>query len=135
VRLLTLGSADSRSDAHSYEVTRSVARADNEARNSGNCGAGERTPHVLKPIFVVAACIFALMVVVKDGRVLKTTGLTAKCSPVSAVVEGTIVEACKPGKLEGRPDLTKRDCITAGIAGKLEYWRCPAEIQATSAGR
>ena len=91
---------------------------------------------MLKPIFVVAACIFALMVVVKDGRVLKTdAGSPRKCSAVSAVVQGVVVEACKPGKLEGRPDLTKRDCIAAGIAGKLEYWRCPAEIQATSAGR
>ena len=112
-----------------------LAGVDTRRSNSGNCGAGERTPHVLKPIFVVAACILALMLVLKDGRVLKTTGLTAKCAPVSAVVQGTVVEACKPGKLEGRPDLTKRDCITAGIAGKLEYWRCPAEIQATSAGR
>jgi hypothetical protein len=90
---------------------------------------------VLKPIFVVAACILALMIVLKDGRVLKTTGLTGTCSQVSAVVEGTVVEACKPGKLEGRPDLTKRDCIAAGTLGRLEYWRCPAEIQATSAGR
>jgi hypothetical protein len=112
-----------------------VARVDTRRSNSGNCGAGERTPHVLKPIFVVAACIFVLMLVVKDGRVLKTTGLTAKCGPVSAVVQGTVVEACAPGKLEGRPDLTKRDCIAAGIAGKLEYWRCPAEIQATSSSR
>ena len=90
---------------------------------------------MLKPIFVVAACIFALMLVVKDGRVLKTTGLTSTCSAVSAVVQGTVVEACKPGKLEGLPYLTKRDGVTAGTAGKLEYWRCPADIQATSAGR
>jgi hypothetical protein len=90
---------------------------------------------VLKPIFVVAACIFALMLVVKDGRVLRTTGLTATCSAVTGAVQGTVVEACKPGKLEGRPDLTKRDCIAVGTTGKLEYWRCPAEIQATSAGR
>jgi len=89
---------------------------------------------VLKPIFVVAACILALMVVVKDGRVLKTSGLTAKCSAVSGVVQGVVVQACKPGKLEGRPDLTKRDCIAAGVAGKLEYWRCPADVQATSSG-
>ena len=90
---------------------------------------------MLKPIFVAAACILALMIVLKDGRVLKTSGLTGTCSPVSAVVQGTVVEACKPGKLEGRPDLTKRNCIAAGISGKLQYWRCPAEIQATNVGR
>ena len=90
---------------------------------------------MLKPIFVVAACILALMLVIKDGRVLKTSGLTGKCTAASAVVQGVVVEACKPGKLEGRPDLTKRDCIAVGTAGKLEYWRCPADIQATSAGR
>ena len=56
--------------------------------DSGNCGAGERTPHVLKPIFVVAACIFALMLVVKDGRVLKPTGLTSTCPDRKGVVSG-----------------------------------------------
>ena len=90
---------------------------------------------MLKPIFVVAACILALMIVIKDGRVLSTTGLTGRCSTVTANVDGTVVEACKPGKLEGRPDLTKRDCVAVGIAKKIEYWRCPADLQASAAGR
>jgi hypothetical protein len=95
---------------------------------------------VLKPIFVVAACIFALMLVIKDGRVLRTSGLTGSCSAVvgSAALDAAgngVVEACKPGKLEGRPDLSKRNCTAVGVVGKLEYWRCPADIQPSDAGR
>ena len=91
---------------------------------------------MLKPIFVVAACILALMVVVKDGRVLRRPRAhVGVLLGRRRSIQGVVVEACKPGKLEGRPDLTKRDCIAAGIGGKLEYWRCPAEIQATNAGR
>jgi hypothetical protein len=90
---------------------------------------------VLKPIFVVAACIFALMLVVKDGRVLRTSGLTASCSAVVGSTGDAVVEACKPGKLEGRPDLTKRACTAVGIDGRLEYWRCPADLQPTDADR
>jgi hypothetical protein len=99
-----------------------------------------RGRNVLKPIFVVAACIFALMLVIKDGRVLRTSGLTGSCATVagSAAADATgnaVVEACKPGKLEGRPNLTKRNCTAVGIAGKLEYWRCPADLQASDVGR
>lgn len=90
---------------------------------------------MLKPIFVTAACILALMVAVKDGRVLRTSGLTGSCSALAPTASGALVEACKPGKLEGRPDLTKRACTSVGVNGRLEYWSCPAEIQASAAGR
>ncbi len=95
---------------------------------------------MLKPIFVVAACIFALMLVIKDGRVLRTAGLTGSCTAVvgstgAGPLEGGVVEACKPGKLEGRPDLTKRNCTAAGIVAGVEYWRCPAALQSSNAGR
>ena len=35
---------------------------------------------MLKTIVAVGVCIFALMVVVKDGRVLRDAGLTGSCS-------------------------------------------------------
>jgi hypothetical protein len=89
---------------------------------------------VLKPIVVAAALIFAVMVAVKDGRVLHTAGLTGSCSTVTAP-GGAVLEACRAGRLEGRPDLTKRSCTRAGVSGKLEYWRCPAGVQASDVGR
>lgn len=90
---------------------------------------------MLTKIITVAAFILVLMVAIKDGRVLRTTGLTARCSVVQTAADGTQLEACRPGKLEGRPDLTRRGCTDAGISGKDEYWRCPAAVVASQAGR
>jgi hypothetical protein len=90
---------------------------------------------MLTKIFTVAALILVLMVAIKDGRILRTSGLTGSCSVVQTAADGTQVEACRPGKLEGRPDLTRRGCTDAGSVGKSEYWRCPAALEASQAGR
>lgn len=80
---------------------------------------------MLKQIVVVAACIAALMAAVKDGRVLRTTGMTASCTVVSQSTDGSQVAACHPGRLEGAPDLSRRGCTNAGTAAGIVYWRCP----------
>jgi hypothetical protein len=90
---------------------------------------------MLTKIFTVAALILVLMVAIKDGRILRTSGLTGSCSVVQTAADGAQVEACRPGKLEGRPDLTRRGCTDTGKVGKSEYWRCPAAIEASQAGR
>jgi hypothetical protein len=79
------------------------------------------------------------MVVVKDGRILRTAGLTGTCAVVQAVAQGgpdlSEVAACKAGKLEGRPDLSHRGCRRAGVTGALEYWRCPVGFDVSDAAR
>jgi hypothetical protein len=80
---------------------------------------------MLKQVVVVAACIAALMAAVKDGRVLRTTGVRASCSVVAQNTDGSALAACRAGKLEGMPDLRRRGCTDAGTAGTVEYWRCP----------
>jgi hypothetical protein len=90
---------------------------------------------MLTRILTVAVLIVALMIAIKDGRVLRTTGLTGSCSVVQTAPDGAQLEACKPGKLEGRPDLSRRGCTDAGPSGKDEYWRCPAAVVASQAGR
>ena len=82
----------------------------------------------MKGIAATALCLVALMVAIKDGRILKTTGLTGSCTRVVQTPDADY-EACKPGKLEGRPDLTKRGCKPAGFKGTLQYWRCQSETQ------
>jgi hypothetical protein len=82
----------------------------------------------VKGIVVVAVCILAAMIAVKDGRLFRTTGLTATCTKVASV-PGADVEACRPGKLEGRPDLTKRGCKFVATYKQLAYWRCPSDTQ------
>jgi hypothetical protein len=86
-------------------------------------------------IVAVAAVIFAVMVAIKDGRVLRDTGLTGSCSVVQTAADGTQLESCRPGKLAGRPDLSRDGCTRAGISGTFEYWRCPASVVSSQAGR
>ena len=90
---------------------------------------------MLKTVVAVAVCILAVMFAIKDGRVLRSTGLTGSCTTVQARADGSEVEACHAGKLEGRPDLSHRGCISFGLRGKLEYWHCPADLRASNAGR
>jgi hypothetical protein len=86
-------------------------------------------------IVAVSASIFALMIAIKDGRVLRATGLTGRCAIVQTATDGTQLESCRPGKLEGRPDLSRDGCTNAGLSGVFQYWRCPASVVASEAGR
>jgi hypothetical protein len=87
--------------------------------------------------FLVVALIIAAMVVIKDGRALEETGLLSSCKTVATPVGQTgYWEACRAGKLEGHPNLTRRSCTSHGVAGRLEYWRCPSPIRSgPNAGR
>jgi hypothetical protein len=80
---------------------------------------------MLKQVVVAAACIAALMAAVKDGRVLHATGMTGSCNVVTLNSDGSQLAACRAGKLEGAPDLSRRGCTNAGITGTTVYWRCP----------
>jgi hypothetical protein len=85
---------------------------------------------MLTRIVVVALLILGVMVAAKDHRLMRNAGLTAACSIVRTQSDGSELAACHPGRLEGRPDLSNRGCIDAGIAGTVEYWRCPATTAA-----
>jgi hypothetical protein len=83
---------------------------------------------MIKRVVVTGLLIFGLMVAVKDGRLLRETGLKGTCSVAQTLADGSQVEACRAGKLEGRPDLRRQGCKTAGLSGTYEYWRCPASV-------
>ena len=85
---------------------------------------------MLTRIAVVAALIILTMAAAKDHRLMRSTGLTAACRVVQTQPDGSQLAACHPGRLEGRPDLSARGCIDAGIAGTVEYWRCPSATAA-----
>lgn len=90
---------------------------------------------MIRSIVVAGACIFALLVVIRDGRVMRATGLTATCTVVQQGTDGSQLAACRPGRLEGRPDLTRRGCLNAGTTGTYQYWRCPADQAADQGTR
>jgi hypothetical protein len=77
----------------------------------------------------------ALLVTMKDGRALRDTGLIASCTAIAAPAgqEG-YWEACRPGKLEGRPNLKRKSCESVGLSAGIEYWRCPSPVQSAPAG-
>jgi hypothetical protein len=84
---------------------------------------------VLLRIILVTAAIAAGMAFIKDGRALERSGLVHTCTAVTAPAgQAGVWQACKPGKLEGRPDLTRKSCVSQGTAGEIEVWRCPTPI-------
>jgi hypothetical protein len=94
-----------------------------------------RDAAVLKRVVVVAVVIVALMIAVKDGRVLRTAGLTGTCSVAQATYGLSELVACTAGKLEGRPDLSHRGCRRGRIVGKYEYWGCPIGFDVSDLAR
>ena len=86
----------------------------------------------MRGVLLGAVLIFALMLVIKDGRALHQLGLTGACHAVAAPPgQPGAWEACDPGKLEGAPDLSRHGCKSVTFIGKREYWRCPAGIKSS----
>ena len=80
-------------------------------------------------IFLTAIVIVATMFAIADGRVLAEAGLVGSCRAVASPSGGTGAwQACRAGRLEGRPDLTQRSCIRQGFVGNDEYWFCAAPV-------
>jgi hypothetical protein len=84
----------------------------------------------MRGVFIAAALIFVLMVLIKDGRFLREVGLTGGCRPVATPKDQDGAwQACDPGKLQGTPDLNRQGCKPMGNVGPTVYWRCPAGIE------
>jgi hypothetical protein len=76
---------------------------------------------------VIGAVLFG----VSRGALLERVGLVGSCRGVAAPVRGEGVwQECRAGRLEGRPDLRRDSCKSAGIVDGLEYWQCPASVSA-----
>jgi hypothetical protein len=89
---------------------------------------------MLLRVLVVAALAMALLVAVKNGHILKTTGLTGTCLVARTNADGTQLEACRAGKLQGKPDLSADGCKDVGAQGPYEYWHCPAAVASQANG-
>jgi hypothetical protein len=85
-------------------------------------------------IWLMAMLAAAVLVAVRDHDVLHRAGLTGYCtsSPRPAGTSGAW-RACEKGVLDGRPNLSKQSCQRRGQNGSVEYWRCPARLEASSA--
>jgi len=84
----------------------------------------------MRGVLVAAVLVFALMVAVKDGRLMHKAGLKGGCTTIQTEASETGTwQACTPGKLQGSPDLSRQSCTSVKKVGKTEYWQCPAGIQ------
>lgn len=84
---------------------------------------------MLLRIVLVTALIAAGLAVVKDTSVLDRTGLVGSCSVVESKSAGNDVwQACRSGRLQGRPNLVRKSCVSKGVVGDVEYWRCHTEL-------
>jgi hypothetical protein len=93
------------------------------------------TTSVLR-IFAAAICVAAALVAVKNERLIQRAGLSGSCWAVSTPPgQSGEWRACQPGRLAGRPDLSRRSCTKQGLSGRLEYWRCPAPVESSPIGQ
>jgi hypothetical protein len=84
---------------------------------------------VFLKIFAVAALAALLLVGAREGRLPFTEGLVGRCTEITAPAgDAAQWQACRAGKLEGRPTLERRSCVSTGVVDEVEYWRCPADV-------
>jgi hypothetical protein len=84
----------------------------------------------MRGVLVGAILIFALMLVIKDGRASRNLGLTGRCQAITAPKgQDGAWFGCVAGKLEGAPDLSRQGCKSMSFVDKSEHWRCPAGIK------
>ena len=85
----------------------------------------------MKAVLAFAVVVLALMLVIKDGRLLCQTGLSGSCASVATPKgqTGSWVK-CTSGKLQGAPNLSRQSCKSVETLGKVEYWTCPVKLQA-----
>jgi len=81
---------------------------------------------MLLKILIVGVLAIGLMAAIRDGRVLRDTGLLSACNPVGGP-ESTL-ESCTKGRLDGYPDLTNKSCALVSVRQHHQYWRCEAPI-------
>jgi hypothetical protein len=79
-------------------------------------------------IVAVGATLIALLIAVKDHRLLQRAHLVGSCSTVGQAQDGSEWRACVPGKLSGRPGLELNSCTDIGRHRNAEIWTCPAKL-------
>ncbi len=83
---------------------------------------------MVKGILVAALVIALGMAAVKNGRIVRATGLTGSCTVVQIEVSGNRLEACHAGTFHGAPNLGGKGCAAAGVVDGKTYWRCPPSV-------
>jgi hypothetical protein len=89
---------------------------------------------LLARILISGSVVFLVLVAVKNGWVLRESGLTGSCSVYATESTGVQQEKCTSGRLDGRPSLADKGCLLQSTTGKTQFWLCPAPIASSRAG-
>ncbi len=89
---------------------------------------------MLGRILIVGALVLVVMLAVRNGWVLRRTGLTGSCTVYARIPDGPQQEKCTSGAIGGRPNLTGKGCSSKGLVGMYEVWLCPAPLVTQPAG-
>ena len=77
----------------------------------------------------------AVLFTVKDQDLMHRAGLIGYCTNTTAPPGGKGAwRVCEKGKLDGRPDLSRQSCVRRSHSGRVEFWSCPAKIDAGPTG-
>jgi hypothetical protein len=80
-------------------------------------------------VALAAVAIVVAMALVKDRSILERAGVLSSCVAVAAPAGDAFSwHACTAGRLEGRPNLSRRSCESVRVLERVEYWRCPSPI-------
>jgi hypothetical protein len=85
-------------------------------------------------VVIGGVLVLAVMIAVQNGWILRRTGLTGSCVVYATASSGAQQEKCSPGRLDGRPDLSNKGCVSDGLRATAEFWSCPAPLQSSPAG-
>ena len=80
-------------------------------------------------IVAVGAVLIALMITVKDQRLLQRAHLIGSCSTFAQAEDGSELRSCVPGRLSGRPGMELTSCTDMGRRGNAELWSCPTSLR------
>lgn len=83
-------------------------------------------------IAAVGAVLIALLIAVKDHRVLERSHVVGSCAKIGERFDGSEWRACVPGRLTGRPGLTLAGCTDLGRRDVAEIWHCPTRLEANA---
>jgi hypothetical protein len=79
-------------------------------------------------IVAIGTVLIALMISVKDHRLLERAHLIGYCSTYAQSADGSEWRSCVPGRISGRPGLEFNSCTDFGRRGNVEVWNCPAAL-------
>ena len=60
--------------------------------------------------------------------------MLGSCSVFSTEPDGTQEVRCAKGRLDGYPDLSRKNCMLQTLGGSVQFWSCPAPIGSAPVG-